>query len=239
MLESCGWERGDQSQELIETSPCASPAPPVCGRVQVDNMHYELYKQLKLCSEERERLVGFWMRRERHKRQLDADMSAARTKLAALPSDIPPPEFLSHLNTLIVTPSTGLHTGTGPTSQYPHFSSCTLLHHPYGAPPPLHIPAAVRFMGQYPKDIVRAEKLLLGLRNVMKAIQDLHVDVLNAEMPGVLLEVEKCHKLWSDLLLTQKMAPDFVEVCQIAAIQQNRCSLFQDPFPYSFQQRRI
>ena len=94
-------------------------------------------------------------------------------------------------------------------------------------------------MGQHAKDMMRAERVLQGLRYVMEATKDLHVDVLNAEMPGVLLEVEKCHKLWSDLLLTQKMAPDFVEVCQIAAIQQNRCSLFQDPFPYSFQQRRI
>ena len=54
--------------------------------------------------------------------------------------------------------------------------------------------------------------------------------MLNAAMPGVLLEVEKCHELWPDLFLSQLLPPDFLEVCQIAATQQNRYSLFRDPF---------
>ena len=302
--------------------------------MKVDNMHYSLYKKLRPRQEEGARLAAFWTRRERLKRKLDADMSAARAELAALPSHIPLlHELLSHLNALIATPSTCLHTAadsqhisyasyyasgylhtcsgapkpspqliasafgahpssgaahtehslpdfnvglhgpaihnfrprnlssgsplprtcdsefvqdpllsdmhtsyrSGTVSQYP---SCTLLDHRHGDQPS-HNPEGLRFMGQHAKDMMRAERVLQGLRYVMEATKDLHVDVLNAEMPGVLLEVEKCHKLWSDLLLTQKMAPDFVEVCQIAAIQQNRCSLFQDPFPYSFQQRRI
>ena len=289
-------------------------------------MHYGLYKQLRLCQEERARLANYWMRQERLKRQLDVDMNAARAELAALPSHIPlPHELLSHLNALIATPSTCLHTaadsqhnsyassyasgytyaspgaptplpqlvasafGPRPSSSTTHtshslsdfnagfhrpamhgynpmshcsgsplphtcalegvrhpmlvskqgsfssgtvsqHSSCTLLDHPRGDPQPSHIPDAVRFMGQHPEDMVRAERSLEGLHYVMEAMKDLHVDHLNSEMPGVLLEVEKCHMLRSDLFLSHKVPVDFLEVCQIAATQQNRCSLFQDPF---------
>ena len=117
-----------------------------------------------------------------------------------------------------------------PFSQYSPFSSCALLNHHHSDPQPFHVPDAVRFMGQHPEDIARAERMLGGLRYVMEAVKDLHVDHLNAEMPGVLLEVEKCHMLRSDLFLSHKVPVDFLEVCQIAATQQNRCSLFQDPF---------
>ena len=90
------------ANEVINRQICTPTAARVCGRIQVDNMHYKIYKQLRPCLEERARLTGFWMRQERLKRQLDADMSAARAELAALPSNIPlPHEFLSHLNNLI------------------------------------------------------------------------------------------------------------------------------------------
>ena len=77
---------------------------------------------------------------------------------------------------------------------------------------------------------MRAERSLGGLRYVSQALTDLQVDVHNAKMPGVLLEVGKTQKLWSDLFLSQMMPADFMDVCQIAATQQHRCSLFQDPF---------
>ena len=188
-------------------------------------MYYKLYKVVKLCSEERARLTHFWMRQERLKRQLDADMSAARAELVALPSDIPlPHEFLSHLNTLIATPFTSLHTAadsqhTAHAAGYPH----TYLGDPTCLPQHM-------FIGQHPKEVLRAERSLWKLRYVMEASNNLLIDVLNAAMPGVLLEVEKCQKLWSDLFLSQLSPPDFLELCHIAAMQQNRCSLFQDPF---------
>ena len=119
---------------------------------------------------------------------------------------------------------------SGTVSQHAQVSSCALLDPHHSNPQPSRIPDAVRFMGQYPDDMVRAERSLRGLRCVMEAIKDLQGDLLNARMPGVLLEVEKCHKLWSDLFLSQMMPADFLELCQIAATQQNRCSLFVEPF---------
>ena len=86
---------------------------------------------------------------------------------------------------------------------------------------------AVGFMGQYPEDIVRAERSLLGLRYVMEAVKDLEADIAIRQMPGVLLEVEANHKLSSNLFLSQMMPADMMEVCQIAATQQNRPGLFE------------
>ena len=85
-------------------------------------------------------------------------------------------------------------------------------------------------MGQHPEETARAEGSLGRLSYVMEASKDLYVEVLNAQMPGVLLEVEKCHKLSSDLFLSQRLPTDFMEVCQIAVSQQNRCSLLKNPF---------
>ena len=85
-------------------------------------------------------------------------------------------------------------------------------------------------MGQYPEDMVRAERSLLGLRYVMDAVKDLEADMSNAKMPGVLMKVESNHKLWSRVFLSQMMAPDMMEVCQIAATWQKRCGLFEAPF---------
>ena len=299
------------------TEPCT----PVCGRIQVDNMHFKLYKELMPCQEQRERLASFWMRQERLKRQLDGDMSAARAELAALPSHIPlPPKFLSHLNALIASPSvSSLYTaadsqhashkcshesgymhaspgaptplfpqrvtstvssscdrgstalaahsvsaldscmhppspssssavfrgtivsdkqcnsysfGAGSQHVYPQCSGRALLAHcnSTSAPQSYRIPEAVRFMGQYPEDMVRAERSLLGLRYVMEAVKDLEADMSNAEMPGVLMKVESSHKLWSKVFLSQLMPPDMMEVCQIAATWQKRCGLFEAPF---------
>ena len=78
--------------------------------------------------------------------------------------------------------------------------------------------------------MVRAGRSLRGLRYAMEAVKDLEADMVNAEMPGVLLKVEKSYKLWTDLFLSQMMPADMMEVCQIAATQQHRWSLFQGPF---------
>ena len=85
-------------------------------------MHYKLYKEVRPCQEQRARLAGFWMRQEQLKRQLDAGMSAARAELAALPTNIPlPHELLSHINSLIATPSTCPHTAAD--SQHTAYTS--------------------------------------------------------------------------------------------------------------------
>lgn len=88
----------------------------------------------------------------------------------------------------------------------------------------------VRFMGQHAEDMVRAEMALRELRVMQDLERDLHVDVLNAEVPGVLLQLEKQLQAWADHFMSQLMPPDFMELCQIAATQQNRFSLFGQPF---------
>ena len=119
---------------------------------------------------------------------------------------------------------------SGMMSQSTDFSSCTVVD-------PRHIDVhralaseSVRFMGQYPEDMVRAERLLRGLRFIMDVARDFQVDMLNAEMPGVLLGLDKTQRLWADHFMSQMMPPDFLELCQIAAMQQNRHSLFEGPF---------
>ena len=60
--------------------------PHACtASVQVENMHVQRYKSLKLSAQQRELLAAFSMRWERRKRALDSNMHAARTLLAALP----------------------------------------------------------------------------------------------------------------------------------------------------------
>jgi hypothetical protein len=85
-------------------------------------------------------------------------------------------------------------------------------------------------MGQCSEDMVRAERALRELRGVLEVEKTLQVDLLNAEMPGVLLAAEKTHRMWGEHFLSQLMPPDFMELCQIAATQENRCKLFEDPF---------
>ena len=132
----------------------------------IRDRHYSLYKKLRPRQEEGARLAAFWTRRERLKRKLDADMSAARAELVALPSDIPlPHEFLSHLNTLIATPFTSLHTAadsqhTAHASGYPHTYP--------GDPTSL---LQLVFMGQHPEEMMRAERSLSGLQYVMKLLR--------------------------------------------------------------------
>lgn len=88
----------------------------------------------------------------------------------------------------------------------------------------------VRFMGQHAEDMVRAEMALRELHTVQDAARDLQADVLNADMPGVLLQVDKQTRIWADHFMSQMMPPDFLELCQMAASQQNRFSLFEHPF---------
>jgi hypothetical protein len=88
----------------------------------------------------------------------------------------------------------------------------------------------VRFMGQHVSDMVRAERALRDLRRIQHQEIDIYTYILDAEMPGSLLGLDKHHMIWSDYFMSQKMLPDYIELCQIAAIERNRGRLFADPF---------
>jgi hypothetical protein len=243
-------------------------------------MHVQLYKSLNLTSEERQRMTELWKKWERQKRQLDVDMDAARTLLAALPSHIPlPREFLAHLNTLLQAPvsaeqeqsqlcarclaSTDSHDhaasalrscslpGTSGDSQssielssdtrFPksspsimssmHFTSLSTFSSApaYGFQMPVQ-KQEVGFLGQSAEHVVRAEQALSDLKCIQGKEIDLYTYIVASEMPGIVLGVDKHHRLWADHFMSQKMFPDYIELCQIAATQQNRLILFQKPF---------
>lgn len=94
---------------------------------------------------------------------------------------------------------------------------------------PAH-PSGVRFIGQYPEDMITAERVLQELRCLQNKETDLYTYILNTEMPGFLLGLDQHYKVWADFFVSQMMPPDYIQLCQIAATQQNRCSLFQEPF---------
>ena len=88
----------------------------------------------------------------------------------------------------------------------------------------------VRFMGQYAADIEAAGRAPRALQVVQEKECEVFVDMLSSQMPGVLLCGEQSMRLWADHFVSQVVPPDFVELCQIAATQQNRQNLFKRPF---------
>ena len=95
---------------------------------------------------------------------------------------------------------------------------------------PLQQQGGVRFLGQHPEEVECAERALQELRCIQEVEMDLYAGIQKAAMPGVLLDVVKLQKMYSDYFVSQLMPPDFLELCQIAATQQNRCSLFVEQF---------
>jgi hypothetical protein len=85
------------------------------------------------------------------------------------------------------------------------------------------------FMGQFPEEIERAERMLREMRFVQEVGRGLLVDMFNTKTFGVLLDLERCMRLFGDHFVSQSMPPDFLQLCQIAATQQNRFKLFVEP----------
>jgi hypothetical protein len=82
------------------------------------------------------------------------------------------------------------------------------------------------FMGQFPEEIERAERMLREMRFVQEVGRDLLVDLANAKSVGALLDLERSVRVFGDYFVSQTMPPDYMHLCQIAATQQNRCNLF-------------
>ena len=90
--------------------------------------------------------------------------------------------------------------------------------------------AQARFLGQLGEDVSTAERALKELRGIQSKETDLFSYNLNMQMRGVVLGPRQQQRVWANYFMTHSMPPDFVELCQIAATQQNRYRLFQEPF---------
>lgn len=88
----------------------------------------------------------------------------------------------------------------------------------------------VRFLGQFPEDIGLADRALRELQVVQRLELELCADVVGLKIPGVCLAAEQCMAIWTGLM-SHSPVPDCLELCQVAATQRNRGSLFTEPFP--------
>jgi hypothetical protein len=107
------------------------------------------------------------------------------------------------------------------------------LHLGYPAMEPqegVHQPG-VRFLGQCTADMEVAEQAALALKLQQEKECEMVADMLGLQMPGVLLNAGQSMRIWVDHIVKQLAPPDFVELCQVAAMQQNRYKLFREPFP--------
>ena len=84
----------------------------------------------------------------------------------------------------------------------------------------------VRFLGQCPRAMEAADGALEALQGVQVGDRGLFVDALASQMPGVVLEAEQTMKMWADHFVSKATPPDYMELYQMAAVQQNRCKLF-------------
>jgi hypothetical protein len=91
--------------------------------------------------------------------------------------------------------------------------------------------APVRFLGQSAGDQETAHIALQELKNVQHMELDLLATVKASQMPGVLLGTEQCMKFFAGRFMSHAPFVDFMQLCQIAATQQNRRNLFREPFP--------
>ena len=89
----------------------------------------------------------------------------------------------------------------------------------------------VRFLGQFPEDITSAERALQELQAIQRVELELYADMVGVQIPGAYLHNEQCVMLWAGHFMSHAPPPDCMELCQIAATQQNRGNLFQEPFP--------
>lgn len=92
------------------------------------------------------------------------------------------------------------------------------------------LPDRVSFLGQHSEHVTTAERALRELRSIQRKETDVYNYNLTAQMPGAVLGLHQHFRVWSDYFMSQSMPPDFIELCQIAATQQNRFSLFEEPF---------
>ena len=89
--------------------------------------------------------------------------------------------------------------------------------------------AGVRLLGQHAASTEAVGRALHGLQAVQEREVEVFLDMLSSQLPGVLLHGEQLMRLWADHFVSQVVPPDFIELCQIAATQQNRRALFKQP----------
>ena len=87
--------------------------------------------------------------------------------------------------------------------------------------------AGVRFVGQHAATTEAAVRAMHTLQVMQERECEVFVDMQSSQLPGVLLNGAQLMGLWGDHVVSQVVPPDFMELCQIAATQHNRKTLFK------------
>lgn len=187
-------------------SPVATPSIRA-ERLQMESLTAMTFKQLQLTSMQKERLWEFWAAWERRKRTLDDAMTATRAALRAMPASVALPSgFSDHVANLadgvrrpaVAAPTTGAE-----------WHSRNLL------------------AGLAADDFSTAARCLRELQAIHKADVDAFTEFKEMQI-GVLavLTPRQMGCIWSANIKHKAAPPDFFGICQLAALQMQRESLF-------------
>lgn len=164
------------------------------------------FKQLQLTSLQKERLWEFWAAWETRKRTLDSSMQSTRSTLRALPVSVAlPPGFIDHVANL----ADGM-----PRAKAALLASGTDL-------------TGTVLSGLAPEDYVTAKRCLRELEAIHTADIDTFTEFKETQI-GVLavLSPRQMGSIWSANIKHKAAPPDFFGICQLAALQMQRESLF-------------
>ena len=166
------------------------------------------YKQLQLSGAQKERLWEFWAAWEGRKRSLDETMQTARATLRALPSTISlSPQFVDLVSDL-AEGATRRSAAAAAAAAACDFGSRTLV-------------------GMAAQDTSSAHRCLREVQAVHSADIEAFKDFKEMQI-GVLaaLSPRQMGSVWSANIKHKAAPPDFFGICQLAAQQMQRESLF-------------
>jgi hypothetical protein len=173
-------------------------------------MHARLYKEMGLTATQKQRMAEYWIQWERRRRELDAQMAAARAQLGALPAspDLPP-AFLKQLAAL-ADPCCRIGAPAAPAAVHGvDLSACEPV-----------------FVGQQAAAMAGAHGAVRALWAAHLQDRDMYLVNLDAQMPGVFITPQQGMRMWSEYLMDDVAPADFLSLCQLAATQQFRRALF-------------
>lgn len=174
--------------------------------MQMESLNAMTYKQLQLSTAQKERLWEFWAGWESRKRALDETVSSARSALRALPASVSlPPQFVNLVSDLAE--------GAPPRS--------------VAAVAGVYAFSATALAGLGAQDMAVAQRCVRELHaahaadiEAFKEFKEMQIGVLAALSP------RQMGSVWSANMKHKAAPPDFFGLCQLAAFQMQRESLF-------------
>eukprot|EP00892_Ulva_mutabilis_P008092 jgi/Ulvmu1/5655/UM024_0001.1 len=172
---------------------------------QMESLTALTFKQLQLTTSQKERLWEFWAAWETRKRTLDGNMQVTRATLRALPSSIALPlGFVDHVSNL----ADGM----------PRAAAAMLANG-------MEVVGSVA--GLSPEDCAASMKCLRELEAIHTADIDTFKDFKEMQISVLaVLSPRQMGCIWSANIKHKAAPPDFFGICQLAALQMQRESLF-------------